>query len=622
MNDGIIKIAAGTPQIKLGDTAANAAEIVRLIERADALGAKVLVLPELCVTGYTLGDLFLLDALVGGAEEAIDRVAAATEGRDMLVVFGAPVIAQGKLYSTAVFASRGRVLGIVPKSNVPDYAEFYEGRIFTAFTGENIYDEKRDCPFGTRLLFRATGGLTVAAEVCEDLWAPDSPSIAHALAGALLVCNPSASDETIAKADYRRSLVAMQSAKLCCAYAYADAGRGESTTDAVYAGHNMIAQNGAVLAEGELFADELVVADIDIAHLSHDRRRINSFKSRTDVGYEIVPFVLDAAETELTRRPTKNPFVPAAEGELKKRAETILRIQAAGLTGRMANCRIKSCVVGVSGGLDSTLALLVACRAVDALGLPRTAITAVTMPCFGTTRRTRSNAELMCEVLGVDFRVVDITESVRLHLRDIGHDGVTTDVTFENAQARERTQVLFDIANRSGGLVVGTGDLSELALGWCTYNGDHMSSYAVNASVPKTLVRHLVAYEAERLPALRGVLLDVLATPVSPELLPSGGDKVVQPTEEIVGPYELHDFFLYHLIRWGSTKAKIRRLARAAFAGVYDDGTIDKWLDVFFKRFFTSAFKRSCQPDGAKVGSVSLSPRGDWRMPSDSSIIE
>ena len=621
MKDGIYKIAAGTPRVKLGDTAANADAIIALIGRAEKLGAKVLVLPELCVTGYTAGDLFLLDSLIGGAETATDRIVAATEGKDMLVVFGAPIVEQGKLYSAAVFASGGRVLGVVPKANIPNYSEFYEGRMFTAFAGGNIFDEKLNCPFGTHLIFRA-GELTVAGEVCEDLWVPDSPSARHAMSGALLICNPSASDETIAKADYRRSLVAMQSAKLCCAYAYADAGRGESTTDAVYAGHNLIAENGALLAEGELFADELVVADIDINHLKHDRRRMTCFKSRTDDKYEVIPFALAECETELTRKPQRNPFVPAVRSELDKRAEAILRIQAAGLMGRMENCRIKKCVVGVSGGLDSTLALLVACRAADLLKLPRTAITAVTMPCFGTTRRTRSNAEKMCERLGVDLRTVDITESVRLHLRDIGHDGKTTDVTFENAQARERTQVLFDIANSLNGIVVGTGDLSELALGWCTYNGDHMSSYAVNASVPKTLVRHLVACEAERQPELRGVLLDVLDTPVSPELLPTDSEKVVQPTEEIVGPYELHDFFLYHLVRWGSSKSKIRRLALSAFDGVYPAATINKWLDVFFKRFFSQAFKRSCLPDGVKVGSVSLSPRGDWRMPSDSSVIE
>lgn len=622
MKDGIYKIAVGTPKVHLGDPAANAEEIMRVIDRASDAGAKVLVLPELCTTGYTAGDLFLLDSLITGSREAVDRIADATAGRNMLVVLGAPAMYGGKLYSAAFFLSHGRVIGIVPKSHIPNYSEFYEGRMFSAWKGGNAFDEDLHCPIGAKLLFRQEGGdLAVAAEVCEDLWVPDSPSVGHALAGALLVCNTSASNETIAKADYRRSLVAMQSAKLCCAYAYADAGAGESTTDTVYAGHNLIAENGVVLGEGELFCDELVVADIDIKHLAHDRRRMTSFEPKSD-GYSVVGFALDPVETALTRKPDRNPFVPAVRSELDRRAEDILRIQTAGLKGRMANCGIKRLVVGVSGGLDSTLALLVAVRAADALSLPRTAVTAVTMPCFGTTRRTKSNAGKMSELLGVDFRTVDITESVRRHLADIGHDGVTTDVTFENAQARERTQVLFDIANAAGGIVVGTGDLSELALGWCTYNGDHMSSYAVNASVPKTLVRHLVAYEAARLPGLRDVLLDVLDTPVSPELLPTGGDKVVQPTEEIVGPYELHDFFLYHLIRWGSSKAKIRRLALAAFEGEYSAETIDKWLSVFFRRFFSSAFKRSCLPDGAKVGSVSLSPRGDWRMPSDAHVIE
>lgn len=618
MKDGIYKIAAGTPTVTLCDPKKNAEEIVRLIGEAAARGAHILVLPELCTTGYTAGDLFLLDSLLRASDEALDVITDATAGKNLLVVLGAPVMWRGKLYSAAVYVCRGRVIGIVPKSNIPNYSEFYEGRMFTAFEGANGRHETFDCPIGTKLIFRQKDGdLTVASEVCEDLWVPDSPSVAHALNGALLICNPSASNETIAKADYRRSLVVMQSAKLCAAYAYADAGRGESTTDTVYAGHNLIAENGTALAEGALFADELVVADIDIAHLSHDRRRMTSFSCKRDETYETVTFDLDVGTTKPERRPNPNPFVPAVRDALQKRAEEILRIQTAGLIGRMRNCRIEKCVVGVSGGLDSTLALLVACRATDALGLPRTAVTAVTMPCFGTTGRTKSNAEKMSRILGTDFRTVAIGESVALHLRDIGHDGKTPDVTFENAQARERTQVLFDLANRLNGIVIGTGDLSELALGWCTYNGDHMSSYAVNASVPKTLVRHLVSYEAERLPALKEVLLDVLDTPVSPELLPTGGDAVVQPTEEIVGPYALHDFFLYHLIRWGSGKSKIRRLALAAFDGTYDAATVDRWLNVFLKRFYSSAFKRSCLPDGAKVGSVSLSPRGDWRMPSD-----
>lgn len=622
MKDGIFKVAAATPHIKPGDCAGNADKIIALIDRAEKEGVSVLVLPELCLTGYTAGDLFLLDSLIGGAEEQLDRITDFTEGKDVIVVLGAPAMMRGKLYSAAFVVQRGRVLGVVPKKHVPNYSEFYEARMFTAFTGENDFDEKLNCPFGTKLIFKDRSGmLTLAAEVCEDLWVPDSPSTEHALAGALVICNPSASDETIAKADYRRSLVSMQSAKLCAAYVYADAGKGESTTDTVYAGHNLIAENGKVLAEGALFADEFIVADIDVQHLAHDRRRMTSFSCGRRAGYEEVTFELNAKQTELTRRPDKNPFVPAVKGELDKRAEDILRLQTAGLAGRLSNCDIKKCVVGVSGGLDSTLALLVAVRAADSVGLPRKNVIAVTMPCFGTTGRTRRNAEAMSKLLGTDFRVVDIGESVKLHLRDIGHDGVTTDVAYENAQARERTQVLFDIANMQGAVLVGTGDLSELALGWCTYNGDHMSSYTVNASIPKTLVRRLVAYEAERLPALGDVLRDVLDTPVSPELLPTGGDAVVQPTEEIIGPYELHDFFLYHLIRWGSSARKIRRLALAAFDGEYDEKTIDKWLDVFFRRFFSSAFKRNCLPDGAKVGSVSLSPRGDWRMPSDAAVI-
>ena len=623
MKDGIYKVAAATPHIRVGDCNGNAEKIMRLIERAENAGASVLVLPELCVTGYTAGDLFLLDSLIGGSEEAVDRIADFTEGKDVVVVLGAPAMMRGKLYSAAFFIQRGRVLGIVPKAHVPNYSEFYEARMFAAYDGDNDFDEKLNCPFGTKLIFAEKDGpLAIAAEICEDLWVPDSPSVVHALAGALVVCNPSASDETIAKADYRRSLVAMQSAKLCCAYIYADAGKGESTTDTVYAGHNLIAENGRIAAEGEPFADEFILADIDLQFLAHERRRMTSFGCGRRAGYTEVRFELNKRETVLERKPDKNPFVPAVKGDLDRRAEEILRLQTAGLAGRLSNCGIKRCVVGVSGGLDSTLALLVAVRAVDAVGLPRKNITAVTMPCFGTTGRTRRNAEALSRALGTDFRVVDIGESVKLHLRDIGHDGSTTDVAYENAQARERTQVLFDIANMTGAVLVGTGDLSELALGWCTDNGDQMSSYAVNASGPKTLVRRLVAYEAERLPAVSDVLRDVLDTPVSPELLPTGGDVVVQPTEEIIGPYELHDFFLYHLIRRGSSRAKIRRLAIAAFEDEYSAETIDKWLGVFFRRFFSSAFKRNCLPDGAKVGSVSLSPRGDWRMPSDSAVIE
>ena len=622
MKDGIYKIAAATPHIRLGDVVSNEREIIGLIEKAADKKASVLVLPELCVTGYTAGDLFLLDSLISGAENALRGIAAATVGKNLVAVVGAPVMHGGKLYSAAVVMCGGHIKGIVPKKNIPNYSEFYEGRMFTPYRGGNEFDDKFGCLFGNKIIFRhKEGELAFAAEVCEDLWVPDSPGVSHALAGALLICNPSASDETISKADYRRALVGMQSARLCCAYAYADAGSGESTTDTVYGGHNLICENGRTLAEGQLFSDEMIIADIDVKHMAHERRRLTSFGVEKE-GYTEVVFSLPLRDTEFTSPPERNPFVPADAAKLGKRAEEILRLQTAGLVGRMSNCNIKKCVVGVSGGLDSTLALLVAVRAADALGLPHGNIIAVTMPCFGTTKRTRGNAVKVSKLLGTCFRTVNIAQSVKRHLRDIGHDGKTTDVAFENAQARERTQVLFDIANMENALLVGTGDLSELALGWCTYNGDHMSSYAVNSSIPKTLVRCLVAYEAERLGELRDVLRDVLDTPVSPELLPTGGDKVVQPTEEIIGPYELHDFFLYHLIRWGSSKAKIKRLALAAFDGVYSAETVEKWLGIFFRRFFTSAFKRNCLPDGAKVGSVSLSPRGDWRMPSDSSVIE
>ena len=608
MKQGIYKIAVGTPKIKLCDPEHNAKEIMRLIGEAESAGVKVLVLPELCVTGATAGDLYLLDSMVGGAEVALDEIADYTEGKDILAVVGAPIMHEGKLYNSAVYISHGRVIGVVPSA--------HGSGVFASYEGANGRMENLDCPIGAKLIFKQKGGeLTIASEVGGDVYAPDNPSASHALAGALLLCAPSSLAESAGKSDYRRNLLSATSARLKVAYAYAEAGRGETTTDEVYAGHNIIAENGVVLTESELYSDGLVIADIDIKHLIHDRAQYAVY-GKNKGEYETVEFSLITEETPLSRKPNTNPFLPA-DSKNSEYAESILRAQTAGLVGRMRNCNLKKCVIGISGGLDSTLALLVVARAYKELGLPMTALTTVTMPCFGTTARTKSNAQKTCEILGTDFRTVDIGESVKRHLLDIGHDGVTTDVTYENAQARERTQVLFDIGNAVGGIVIGTGDLSEIALGWCTYNGDHMSSYSVNASVPKTLVRYLVAYEAERLPKLRDVLLDVIDTPVSPELLPAEEGKMVQPTEEIVGPYELHDFFLYHFIRWGSSQSKIKRLALSAFEGVYPYGVIDKWLGVFFRRFYSSAFKRSCMPDGPKVTDVSLSPRGAWKMPSD-----
>lgn len=617
MKDGFIKVAAVSPELRVADCAFNADKITEAIAAAAGLGVKLLVFPELSVTGYTCADLFLQKSLTDGAEAALSRIAEASAGLDIVSVVGVPLARGGKLYNCAAVVRGGRVLAAVPKTSLPNYGEFQEPRWFEAGSEENARPGCQDTPFGTKLLFRCRQmpEFTFAVEICEDLWVPVPPSARHAEAGALLIANLSASDETIAKAEYRRALVAGQSSRLACAYVYADAGTGESTTDMVFGGHNLIAENGSILAESAPFAGGYCSAEVDLQAMSRERRRLTTFPRRAD-GYEEIYFDLTPCETALTARPPRLPFVPAEGAERGPRLELVLSIQAHGLRKRIAHTKVKKIVLGVSGGLDSTLALLVAARAADLSKRPRTDILAVTMPAFGTTERTRGNAEKLCLRLGAELRTVDISEAVRQHFRDIGQDIDNCDVTYENAQARERTQVLMDIANQAGGLVVGTGDLSELALGFATYNGDHMSMYGVNAGIPKTLVRHLVRHEAERTEdaALREALLDVLDTPVSPELLPPGAGQI---TEEIVGPYELHDFFLYYALRWGFTPAKILRLAKMAFEGSYDGGELLKWMRIFYSRFFAQQFKRSCLPDGPKVGSVSLSPRGDWRMPSD-----
>lgn len=617
MKDGFIKVAAVSPELRVADCAFNADKITEATSAAAGQGVKLLVFPELSVTGYTCADLFLQKNLIDGAEAALARIAEATAGLDIVSVVGAPLARGGKLYNCAAVVRGGRVLGVVPKTSLPNYGEFQEPRWFEAGSEENARTGFSDAPFGTKLLFRCRQmpEFTFAVEICEDLWVPVPPSARHAEAGALLIANLSASDETIAKAEYRRSLVAGQSSRLACAYVYADAGTGESTTDMVFSGHNLIAENGSILAESAPFAGGYCSAEVDLQAMSHERRRLTTFPRRAG-GYEEIYFDLTPCETALTVRPPRLPFVPAEGDDRAARLELVLSIQAHGLRKRITHTKVKKIVLGVSGGLDSTLALLVAARAADLSKRPRTDILAVTMPAFGTTERTRGNAEKLCRGLGAELRTVDISEAVRQHFRDIGQDIGNCDVTYENAQARERTQVLMDIANQTGGLVVGTGDLSELALGFATYNGDHMSMYGVNAGIPKTLVRHLVRYEAERTEdaGLREALLDVLDTPVSPELLPPGTGQI---TEEIVGPYELHDFFLYYALRWGFRPAKILRLAKIAFEGSYDGGELLKWMRIFYSRFFAQQFKRSCLPDGPKVGSVSLSPRGDWRMPSD-----
>lgn len=622
MKDGFLRVAVGTPQIRVADCEYNAGEVIRLMEDAAKAGAKVLALPELTLTAYTCGDLFFQKTLLDGALEALTRVVKASKGSDLVLVVGLPLAVDMRLYNCAAVVQNGQILGVVPKRNPPNYGEFYELRHFAPGVAQVHPIELlgKAVPFGGDLLFVCENmpEFKLAVEICEDLWVPDAPSIGHALSGATVIVNPSASDETVGKAAYRELLLKSQSARLVCAYLYADAGEGESSTDMVFSGHDLIAEDGAILAASKRYEYGLVTTDLDIAFLAAERLRVNTFGAKP-LTHTVVPFKIKPAELALNRFVDPSPFVPFGEKARARRCEDIFDIQVHGLMTRLRHTGIKTLVLGVSGGLDSTLAMLVAARALDGLKIPRSALIAVTMPCFGTTGRTRGNAENLAAGLGARLVTVDIADAVLQHFKDIGQAEDTRDVTYENAQARERTQVLMDIANKEGGLVVGTGDLSELALGWATYNGDHMSMYGVNASVPKTLVRHLVRYVAE-LPeneSLRTTLLDILDTPVSPELLPPVDGVISQNTESLVGPYELHDFFLYHMLRRMSPPNKIRRLARNAFEGVYDEATIDKWLRVFLKRFFSQQFKRSCLPDGPKTGSVSLSPRGDWRMPSD-----
>ena len=623
MKDGFLKVAASTPSIRLADCAYNAKQILGCMEEARRNGVKLMVLPELCVTGYTCGDLFLQSTLLEQAQAALERVRTGSRGSDLICVASAPLKKENKLYNCAVFIQNGKYLSVIPKTYLPNYGEFYEQRWFSSAPAENsaIRIGEELVPFGSRILLccEEMPELCIAAEICEDLWAADPPSTAHAVAGATVIVNPSCSDETIGKAQYRRNLVCAQSARLCCAYLYADAGDEESTTDMVFAGHNLICENGTLLAETQLFQNGTATTEIDLDRLSFERQRMTSFPAARDGGYLKIPFSLRLSPTQLTRPVNPYPFIPSSDDDRRERCEEILSMQAAGLARRLEHTHAKTAVVGLSGGLDSTLALLVMVRAMKKLERPAGDILAVTMPCFGTTSRTKSNAQRLAEAYGVTFRQVDITAAVEQHFQDIGQDPQKLDVTYENCQARERTQVLMDLANQSGGLVIGTGDLSELALGWATYNGDHMSMYGVNASVPKTLIRHIVSYEASitENETLRRTLEDILATPVSPELLPAANGEISQKTEDLVGPYALHDFFLYYAVRWAFPPAKIYRLARYAFGELYAPDEIKKWLTSFYRRFFAQQFKRSCLPDGPKVGSVSLSPRGDWRMPSD-----
>ena len=626
MKNGFVKVAAATPDIRVADVEFNTQNIINAMEEAQKNGAKILVFPELCVTGYTCSDLFDHSVLLKASRKALLQIAENTNDKDMLVFVGAPLEVNGKLYNVAAAMNQGEIIGFTTKTFLPNYGEFYEMRQFTPGpqTVREITFEGKKIPFGPQILFQAEGmeELVVAAEICEDVWSPVPPSIQAALEGATVIVNCSASDETIGKDTYRRALISGQSARLISGYIYANAGEGESTTDLVFGGHNIIAENGTILKESSRYVNEIIYSEIDLQRITGERRKNTTFQPLDEETLVRVPFTVEETKTFLTRTFPKKPFVPSDEQTRAQRCEEILTIQAMGLKKRLAHTNAKTAVVGISGGLDSTLALLVTARAFDMLGRDKKDIIAVTMPCFGTTDRTYQNACEMSKKVGATLIEVPIADAVNVHFRDIGHDPEDHSVTYENCQARERTQVLMDIANKTWGMVIGTGDLSELALGWATYNGDHMSMYGVNASVPKTLVRHLVKYAADdtKDEALKNVLYDVLDTPVSPELLPPKDGDIAQKTEDLVGPYELHDFFLYFMLRFGYEPSKIFRIACMTFDGEYDKETIFKWLETFCRRFFSQQFKRSCLPDGPKVGTVALSPRGDWRMPSDACV--
>lgn len=638
MKDGFIKVAAVTPKIRVADVDYNAGEVVRLAREAAEKGAKIIVFPELVLTAYTCNDLFLQSPLIRKAKQALSDVAEKTSDLDTLLFVGFPLEVCGKLYNAAAAVQKGKILGIIPKRFIPNYNEYYEARWFAPgnrevvdidFLGEKV-------PFGMNLLFSchpvsaeeaagnqtAMENLMVGAEICEDLWTPDPPSTRLAGSGANVIVNLSASVEVTGKSFYREKLVSMTSARLICGYIYSSAGEGESSQDLVFGGQRLIAENGTMLSDSGRFTTGITCAEIDIDRLEAERRRMTTYQSAPCGEFRTIPFTLTMEDTSLGRTFARRPFVPSDAHDREQRCEEILTIQALGLKKRIEHIHSKSAVIGISGGLDSTLALLVTVRAFDMLGMDHSGIMAVTMPAFGTTDRTYHNAVEMSRTLGCTLKEINIKEAVNIHFRDIGHDPAVTDVTYENSQARERTQILMDLANQSSGMVIGTGDMSELALGWATYNGDHMSMYAVNCSVPKTLVRHLVHYYADFCgdAQLRSVLYDVLDTPVSPELLPPKDGEIAQITEDLVGPYELHDFFLYYVLRFGFDPLKIYRIAKAAFAGVYDDQVILKWEKTFYWRFFAQQYKRSCIPDGPKVGSVALSPRGDLRMPSDAVV--
>lgn len=635
------RVSAATPKIRVADPEFNADAIIAQMREAAANGSKLTVFPELVLTGYTCGDLFHQKLLLDRSEAALDVVIEASRGLDMVTVLGLPYRFGDKLYNTAAIIFEGRLLGIAVKKNLPNYSEFYEARWFTEapeYMTEITYipcsgAPAYQVPFGMNLLLHCDNieGMVVAAELCEDVWVPCPPSASHALAGATVIVNCSASDETVGKEQYRRELIKGTSARLVCAYLYANAGEGESSQDLVFGAQNLIAENGQLLAESNRFETGIVYADLDLERITAERRRMTTFPATSKFReyYHVHYRYHNTEQSEILRRIDPRPFVPSEQKERTRRCEEILMIQSMGLKKRLEHAHVSSAVIGLSGGLDSTLALLVTVRAFDLLKIPREQICCVTMPCFGTTDRTYRNAVTLSRQLGTTLREIRIEAAVLQHFADIGHDVADHSVTYENSQARERTQVLMDLANQTGGIVIGTGDMSELALGWATYNGDHMSMYGVNAGVPKTLVRYLVQYEADESKdnSLRACLYDILDTPVSPELLPpEDGGEIAQKTEDLVGPYELHDFYLYQILRYGYTPTRIYRMALHAFGAdgsesqpAYDKDTILKWLKVFYRRFFQQQFKRSCLPDGPKVGSAALSPRGDLRMPSDAS---
>ena len=635
MKNGFLKVASASPCVTVADCSANVKEIISIAEEAYAQGVRLLVFPELCITGYTCADLFLTDTLLKSAEAALGEFLETANTGDMISIIGLPLFVNGKIYNCAAICQKNNILGVVPKENLSNYGEFAEPRWFSTYQGEELINLCGcDTFFDSDLVLSCNEmpEFKIGVEICEDLWAAVPPSAKLCSYGATVIANLAASSEAVGKQESRRTLVKARSESSICGYIFANAFDGESTTDTVFSGHSIIAENGNIIAERKPFdfsAKRYTVTELDLGRIAYERRRNNTFicKDPDDKDCEI-GFSMELIDTTLTRKIERFPFIPTDANELYERCETILSIQAQGLKQRIIKAYAKNCVIGISGGLDSCLALLVCARAMDMLGRPRTDILGVTMPCFGTTKRTKSNAEILCNELGVEFKCVDISRSVRAHLEDIGHSEEIKNVVYENAQARERTQVIMDIANMTGGIVVGTGDLSELALGWATYNGDHMSMYGVNGGVPKTLIRYIVAHcankaEREGKDALAAVLRDILDTPVSPELLPADDKgEIAQKTEDIVGPYEIHDFYLFYMLRYGMTPDKLYRLAKAAFVGVYDNETLLKWLRNFVRRFFAQQFKRSCLPDGPKVGSVAVSPRGDLKMPSDASAAE